>query len=772
MTIRKLAGLALLVTLWAGCFRDEGIVDVTKPGNIAPLAKFRGRAYNEGDTTLPSNRLLELVHPTIALVYHYIGTRENIRTMTEGVVATSPPFAFQIEMKQAPPSSIQHDDEVAVGLFWLFSDRNGNGKFDRGTHPEYAKKLQEIDSLTHLYYQVNDSLLAISEIHLEGVAVEETTLVGAQGLTLIRNGIKVDTVWPAMPAFSTTAMDAPFARQKVVLAQDRWEKFFDLRKRSNSISYSAIPNADYSLEMVMRYSRRLFPKSGMESKFNQGVIDLALLSTKKSVLATKYQGEAFQKGWLDYPYTGFEEPGADWGAGRSRDQFVFFFPTWKSIDIMRRAEKSSSFKIANVHQIVPGYNLMECDDQYNCRRLDESAEIKIYMGKSELYFNPPSVTKPFALPTVDSTLWIKNVDVEGTYPFQPGIDFSVQKVGADFWLDAALFGMTRLQMVDSVRGVGMGLAMQIQFVSNEKHEVEKMILDWKGERYVAVKTSNRISAGRSENVTNHAQAQESELSTGITVSLKQSYRWYGLDTLKFSEASSKSVWLSGKGIPKQKFVAVDSNTLISQFSGIELKWRRKSDQMEGEWYLLTGGTEYRIPPIFLMGTQNDTAGLGAYGLIQDVQGTARETFVDFQGKPRFSCAEDSLYLVNGDSGLRRNLPVQRNDQIALEGDGEFEIEVPVDSSSDSLSITLDFCGAKNSGKQAALMRVLWKSDSADSWSEMMPSFWLPALSNGSRKMHLHFATPLGRILGFKFENLSQPGITPLLSLDRYRIYSK
>lgn len=787
MTIRKLVALALLVTLWAGCFRDSGIVDIDKPESLPPLARFQGRAYNEGDTTLPSNRLLELVHPTIALVYHSIGARENIRTVTAGVVATSPPFAFQIEMKQAPPLSIQNDDEVAVGLFWLFSDRNENGIFDRGTHPEYAKKLREIDSLTRLYYQRNDSLLAISEVIPEGVAAEETTWVGPHGLTLVGSKNKPDTVWPAIPGFWSKPTEAPFIRKNVLLSQGKWERFFDRRKRSNPASYTVLPNPDYSLEMVLRYSRRLFPRKGLENAFNQGVMEVGVLSLQRDALASKYQTEAFQKGWLDYPFDGFNETGADWGAGRSRDQFVFYFPTWKSIEMMKKAERSSSFQIANLDQIAPGYNLMECNDQYDCRRLGEGAEIKIYLGKSEVYFNPPSVIRPFTAsirsPGIDTVLNRSGMDLEGTYSFQPGVPFSFQKAGGSFWLDAPPFGGTQVQMVDSLRGVGVGNAMQIQFVPTEKDdmgEIGKLILDWRGSRYVAVRASSSIEAKTEEKITRHLQAAASDLSVGITESLKQPYRWLGVDTLKFSEASSQSVWLSGNGFPKQKLVAVDSTTLVSTVSDFELQWKRKPDQIEGEWFLFTGGASFRIPPVAFSGARNDSTLFHALRLVHDFQGSAKDRSMDVQGKPRFTCAEDSLYFIPGDSGFSRALPETRGDRLTVEGEGSFDLEIPLDSTSDTLGLALDFCGARSANVKGALIRVLIKGDRNSSWSEWAPSLWLSPNSSGAMAWQAVLGMPqyaggetsTASRLWVKVENIAVPAGNSYLALNRYRLYSR
>lgn len=76
------------------CFRNDGLVDPSHSGDLTPLARFNGIAINVGDTAISATRIQYLNNPKIAVVWQFMGLRENKNTYASNIVTTAPPFKF------------------------------------------------------------------------------------------------------------------------------------------------------------------------------------------------------------------------------------------------------------------------------------------------------------------------------------------------------------------------------------------------------------------------------------------------------------------------------------------------------------------------------------------------------------------------------------------------------------------------------------------------------------------------------------------------------
>lgn len=750
-----------------GCFQTDSIVDIHDPGSTPPLGTFRGHALIEEGTAFGDDRSYGLQHPTIAVVYQYLGPRSNIRTGTFGTVTEATPYDFEIGLREPPPKSLLEDDEVAVGQFWIFEDRNRNGKLDRSEHPEYRKRLSELDSLTRRYYELRTSLREVSLFDSAGVVTVETTLVAADGELLLRKG-GVDTpVWPAFPGLWSAPIDPMHTRIRVLTSRNPWEKFFERRKRWNSVFYPPLPNPDVSLQCVARYRRRLFPVPGKEEEFARRTLAAGLVSEELYAKGERYQSEAFLQGWLDYPYNGIHEEGEDWAAGRSREHFLFYFPTWKSIDVMRKASEISSFRIAGMDRFAPGYNLLRCDDQYRCERTDPDEKIRIYLGKNELYFNPPSVLRAFDLPTETEAADtpVAEGDPAGRYEFQPGADFFIERDGDDVWIDAGPFGASLIRPASATEWYGPGFPFKLQFQFDSLGRAAKFLLDWEGARYAAT----RIPDGDADRTSPALRALRERMRRPVPDT--SAARWNGMrlfngdDTLTFATDGEGDLTVHSSWLPQQRLVLLEDGAFGSVASDLRIRESRRNGFLEPEWTWFLSGNEIPLFALSPSGPQEtDSTRFDPDRLLFEETGTERESFRDYRGLGRFSCSEDSLFLVDGDGGFFRSVPDDSLDRVALEPGSAWEFELGKDGETAD-GWEFSFCSSASKASPATTLRAWFRTGEGE-WEAATPP--LRVAPDKSKRFRVRWTPPAETRgpLRLRMETAASRAGGQFLALDR------
>ena len=252
--------LSLIVfACWQG---DEGLILPGNPKNQSVLATFHGRAFNQkfldGSYAMDPSRSLEINNPKIAIVWQFISPKEFVFTPSDAVVSTASPYEFTLELRQPPPAEILNAPDLALGTFWLYSDRNGNGRLDRRVHPEMEKLYRKIDSLESNYRFALSQTRVYGEARAGREDVLDTYYVGRYGTLTARAGEREDTLFassgPATAGVWSSILDA---RYRILSDLNRWEAFFALRKRDNDYYRRIRTYPGYVYAVDVPYRRKL-----------------------------------------------------------------------------------------------------------------------------------------------------------------------------------------------------------------------------------------------------------------------------------------------------------------------------------------------------------------------------------------------------------------------------------------------------------------------------------------------------------------------------------
>lgn len=652
---RFLLGCVLL----AGCLRDGGIIDPDKPDHLPALGRFQGRAFNEGDTALSAKRFLELSRPKIALVWQFIGPKEHTWAPTDASLDADAPFRFSLTLRNPPPDSILENVDLAIGSFWLYVDANRNGSLDRMIHPELLALNLAVDTLYAAFNVAMDRVIEVSEVRNPRVEVMETFYIGPQGMVVVGEGSERDTLWPGgTPDYLKEEVWTAILnnRFRVLNHPSRWERFFALRKRANDYIRTHKPAAGFAFAVDFPYERKLFPKPGMEVEFETRVraatwAHIEFLARYKTMI-----GSALAKGWPDYPYDGFESGAEDWVAGRSRFYTILYVSGQAYLDEMLAAERTSSFQVKGRERLVKGYNLIRCDDQYDCEVLDPADSIRIDLGESEAYFNPPS--KP-AMPrppaAMEGSLSRQDLaDLAGVYTFVPSLPMSVNHRDGYLWAVIPALGTYRLHPDDSLLFSTPASDLHVQFIRTASR-VEKALLITRGQRYVVLPDTSLSLPDSHLRILDRAAGRTAAPATSPEPGAFAGTFDFARDTLEVTAPSEgDSIIVSVPGMRRHAYRRLDDSTWFSPDCDCALGFVRDTSGVLAA-RLLRGDTLREAPnflrPFPSLSERHPALASLPDTLVATVEGSANDAYRALDGKPRYAGSADSLYARSGDGRI-------------------------------------------------------------------------------------------------------------------------
>lgn len=669
-----LAALAVQSCNW----RDAGILDPEDPDNFPVLLHFQGRAFNQGDTSISASRLLNLRNPRIELVWQSIGPKEYKSTPSQGSIRTQAPFDFSSGLLQPPQEEVLQSPDLAVGIFWLYSDVNGNGALDRLISPDMLKLNLRIDSIYARYTSAMEAVKA--EAKENRVDVSETYYVGRSGTLILASGDSLDTLWLASENSDPKAqLWSPLqeARVQVLSAQNRWERFFSLRKRANDRIRDQFPVAGYAFGLRSTYERKLFPRPGREAEFESRVREATQALVEFGLQYTGMIEEAQKRGLPDYPYSGYGEEGQDWVAGRSRENFVLYFKDRPSLIEMLDAEANSSFVVKGREKLHVGYNLIRCDDQYSCQVMGAGDSVYIALGQSDAYFNPPSSplklpeTAPEPVPAGPEA----SLRLEGSYRFKPFNPFVLKVVDGGLWAETGGLGLFALLPAGPDVWFSPAMQIQIQPVSNTTG-LEKLLVYAGGKRFVAVPDS--AGASGESDLEARVRSWTSAIGTGASSGSgpHPGGRFdFGGDTLSVQwTGSGDSLLISVPGMLPNAYHPASDSGFRSRFCDCALAFRRNDRGDVTDAVFSRGGNgiwapdfDYapRSPEQLFPGMPSDFDSLAS-----ESDGSGRDTYAGLDGKGRYATPPDERLLQSGDGWieiLEHSLP---GDSVSLYRGGD------------------------------------------------------------------------------------------------------
>lgn len=672
---------ALSVIALSGCWRD-GVVDPNGENALRPLASFRGKAVfpdsGQKGGGLPADRLLHLRNLRIALVWQFTGVRSYKDTYSQSVMRAEMPFEFSGSLLQPPPQEFFESDEVAIGSIWMYSDADGTGTLDRLIHPEMEAKNRIIDSLARIASELKKEVADLSITRETPENVSDIYWLGGFGTILAPDGAGIDTLWvgksEAEKDLWTTYLGS---RYRILAAMTGWERFFSLRKKVEDRKVILKPSRDFAYEVEYHHKRRRYPKPGKEREFEAALRKATLADMQVLLFHEDAQRMAYLNGWLDYPYLGFDEPGADWVFGRSRRFHILYFESQAALDEFLAGERSSSFRIDGLERFHTGYNLVNCDEQYRCEPLSWKEEIEVELGWSETFFNPPSspVQKPVIDPpqTAPSALF-DTVGLGGAYDYLSYRPICVVLEGGHLWADIPDIGLTRLEAYDSTRFYSPIGEVQAEFLPGSRDWPRKLVLYFRNTTAAAV----RDTGDRFRDDLARARAEVDSLRSLISTAkpyaggLRGTYRFdFRKDTLalEFPSNGTGEANLRMPGIVSHALLALDDSDFISPAADIRIALRGLG---EGVSYAVFSrqGKESRLPRFgSAAGMPLDSAGTVMDTLFAS-EGDREYSSPGIDGKPRFGCSGDGKFSAPGHGWLSAAAPSDSADPVPFQSAGQ------------------------------------------------------------------------------------------------------
>jgi hypothetical protein len=711
-----LPSLCALVLCLLGCWRDGGFVEPGAEGNLPVLARFQGKAIIPG-TTLSGERMGSITHPKIALVWQFIGLSARGFAFDRITVDTRSPFKFAAEFRNPPPEAIAYSEEPAIGSFWMYSDGNENDSLDRLVHPKVAARDQQLADLNEAYKTALKALLEVSDVSPTWIPYKDTFLLDSIGTFIRVVGGRKDTLFKSSGKRQQNLWnEVLFRRTRLLKNYNAWENFFALRAKTHDYYRVAVPLPDFSYLQIFEDWKKLLPKPGMEQDFEirLRLATLAYLVFLAAVDAR--ETDAQDSGWVDYPYQGFEQEGADWVVGKSKYNFVLYFPTRASLDRVLQAETWGSFNVEGIDDLHVGYNLLKCDAQYRCKVLASADSIFIDLGEHDSVFNPPrgAIEKPVpAFTPVDlpeDSLRALDGKFEGRYEGRANHPNLVLARAGALWADFPDKGLMRLIPGTSHAFYVPGSDLQVEFVPTVGGRIGKVMLYYGGSREVGLKVEtafDREAMGKRIDAIGALKAVR--LGAGLTGSLPQRFA-LGKDTLSVRYAAGgDSIVLTRPDCPPVGYFPLDDTSAFDAGSEDRLAFvRNAAGQVTGMAWTRFAGTVFlpalgyhpKTPADFYPDTAAAPATpASAHG------GSGLDSYVDHARHKRYACAQDGLYLRAGDGWVAGVNHGQTGDSISLRDAGDgllFKVE---GQAGKRIKLELITCGEKG-GKQGGILMAL------------------------------------------------------------------
>ncbi|MDB5104835.1 MAG: hypothetical protein JWP91_2524 [Fibrobacteres bacterium] len=745
MPASKLAFPGLIASCFAlvSCLNEHGLVDPHDDRNNTSLADFHGRAANEHDSALSSRRFLQLSNPQVSLVWQSMGPHIFGHAFDKSTVGVAAPYRFSLDMTHPPQDGIALSKDPVIGAFWLYSDGNHNGVLDRLINPELEAREHAVDSMKVLYTAFLDSLHAYSRLLPNRVPVKDTYFVDAMGTIVYSHGSILDTVYLGRsPQEAGIYPDLLYWRYRIMRNYNEWENFFALRKKAQEEIVTSWQVPGHAIALEYQDWRKLVPIPGKEAQYQKWLVRETLAYSAYLFGLLQVQREAAKKGWMEYPYQGFDTPGEDWVAGKSRWYSVLYFPDQAGMQTVLDAEKSGSFRVDGIEKLKRGYNFMYCDEQYDCRVLGSADSIIIDLGETEAYFNPPSA--PLALPvrefkpvSLPDTSYAR---LTGGYDYRAFHPITVVYRKGGLWAEVSGKGLYRLSATDALRFYAMDGAMQFEFVPEAGGRIRKLLLYADDDRWVSPKADSLARTDAVARMVDSLAALGGVPISGAFADALPLRLQYGGDSALLT-GSDGILKLELPGSAEREFRPIGDSEAVSGAS-LEriILARNRSGTVIGIRFGNAGGesflpaSAYRprsplelFPRDGLEPVPPDSAGK----ILSASQGSGRDTHVGLGGTKRFGCAEDQLYLRPGDGGLLAFKGPASGDSISVYQAGGAMVFAIAGAAGKRVSLELNLCKERNGKPGRLWMGIRGGGNPENPKDRIAESRWVTAVDSGT-----------------------------------------
>lgn len=676
---KRLAGIsaALLSAsslLLGSCQRDEGFAYPSDERNLRPLGTFVGKATPGDSASL--TRLINVKNPKVTVLWRGVGLRDKLLPTFQASVDVQLPFAFSLDLLQPPGEEVTEAPEIAFGVFCLFSDLNQNGVFDRLMDPALNASYRPVDSLTAAVAIAQANLLAISEIR-KPTPQAERYYIEANG-TLVREdqgGLDTIVTIPGSKGINDL-LDYVNSYQRVLTNQNRWERFFDARKKENEFYHTEYPVPGHYLGMSVRFDRVVYPKPGQEAEFRARLEKLLDLTKALKIGSEKITLQAFLSGALDYPFSGYGQPGQDWMAGRAIQDLLLFLRTQATLDTLKEAYLTGSFRISHVERLHAGYNLFHCDDQYNCEVRKPGDSILVYLGTTEAFFNAPATPSLNPFPAVPGQT-LAPPPAEALAPFQGryalnGSDtLSLAVRNGELWFEGMGTGLLRVLPVDSSGFRSPIFDAQGMLTRRTLPHLKDRLVQYRQKlRNVFLSLGQPVSADVLDRIDRASRFEPADIADSLVARCAGKYD-FGGDTLRVSVAGGDSLRVEVPGFLPAIYHAANDTLFRCPWGELALEFEAPAGAgYRRLWF--RNGPEKKVVPVFGIAPSNQVkwSRTDSDGTVWDSgnTGSGPDGYRDLAGKGRYGCSQDGLFLRPGDGylfGLSRSRALDSISQRAV-----------------------------------------------------------------------------------------------------------
>ncbi|MGL1935011.1 MAG: DUF3471 domain-containing protein [Fibrobacterales bacterium] len=364
----------------------DGKISNPNSDNIKPILDVNGySSIQSGRFT----KLANIQNPKIALVWQEMDGAKISRYPIEIISNVSPaaPFSFSSKLLENPPLYMNDYHNIFVGNFYLYSDNNKNQTLDMLVHPDYEPYIDSLSKLKQDFIHEKQKLLELSNINKPTPSGERYYITNESKL-LFHTETGIDSSWFKSPLFKGIEPGKiSHRRQQLLQCLNKWESFLGSRANMVSVQTDTLHHKQHNLQLTQKYLRKLFAKPDNDSLFQSQLktTTKAALDYYSLIIWVRNSRISTQKN--EYIYT--PAYSNDWIAGMSIWNYVFYLYDENDlneiISINQYVTSIGKTLISNPQDLSIGYNVLECNIEYNCKILSSLDSVKIELGDEACY---------------------------------------------------------------------------------------------------------------------------------------------------------------------------------------------------------------------------------------------------------------------------------------------------------------------------------------------------------------------------------------------------
>ncbi|MGL1903190.1 MAG: DUF3471 domain-containing protein [Fibrobacterales bacterium] len=396
--------ILLLLFLLTGCFSTNSGV-ITQPEKTAePLLTFNGKALIELGRF---SRLDEMSNPKVSIVWNEMD-QSSISRYSIPLNSTTHqvfPFPFSTTLSENPPLSLNNPLNIILGNIYLYDDVNGNGALDDEIHPELIHFRDSLKQSKQTLLLALQALTEVSDIQHYSMQTDSYFWDTPHDISFMHSDSSIDSSWSSLIDYHhLTPLNLASERRWVLRFSNKWEQFLYKRANITLVESDTTFSSNGRITIQDTYNRRLYPKTGYESPFEERLKQATIASAHYQRLTKTIHNLRLENRWNEHIYTPNDTH--DWIAGMSLNSFVFFLFDQNEHDQLTQLNALSSLLgnplISNIESLTLGYNILSCNENYLCSVLTETDSVNIHLGDSPCYLE--GCQRPIDTPLTQSEL--------------------------------------------------------------------------------------------------------------------------------------------------------------------------------------------------------------------------------------------------------------------------------------------------------------------------------------------------------------------------------